>query len=141
MTVPGTGAGPRSAGPLSRKVLDYEAVLKHLVRAASQPGFTTADWAPLAEFVATGEFERVGTWLEVMDWPRYTEFLTQWASASMGFETTVRRVSELPGLVYLEIEERHTRPGGVAVVNSLSVYEFNAAAKIRHLDVYLQQPR
>ena len=45
------------------------------------------------------------------------------------------------GLVYLEIEERHTRPGGAAVVNSLSVYEFNAEGKIRHLDVYLQQPR
>ena len=90
--------------------------------------------------MATGEFERVGTWLDVMNWRQYTEFLTQWAAASMGFDTTVR-VSELPGLVYLEIEERHTWPGGVAVVNSLSVYEFNGQGKIRHLDVYLQQPR
>ena len=59
----------------------------------------------------------------------------------MGFDTVLRRISELPGLVYLELEERHTRPGGVAVVNSLSVYEFNADGKIKHLDVYLQQPR
>jgi hypothetical protein len=29
----------------------------------------------------------------------------------------------------------------VSVVNSLSVYEFNDEGKIRHLDVYLQQPR
>jgi hypothetical protein len=53
----------------------------------------------------------------------------------------VRRVSELPGLVYLEIGERHARPGGVALVNSLSVYEFSSGGKIRHLDVYLQRPR
>ena len=59
----------------------------------------------------------------------------------MGFETTVRRVSELPGLVYLEIEERHTRASNIAVVNSMSVYEFNEVGQIRHLDVYLQQPR
>jgi hypothetical protein len=57
-------------------------------------------------------------------------------------ETVIRRVSELPGLVYLEVEERHTRPDGrVDVVNSMSVYEFTDEAKIRHLDVYLQAPR
>ena len=59
----------------------------------------------------------------------------------MGFDTVLRRVSELPGLVYLELEERHTKDGGVAVINSLSVYEFNAASKVKQLDVYLQQPR
>jgi len=126
---------------LAQQVLDFEATVKRLVKAAKDPGFTAADWAPLAEFVATGEFERVGTWMEVMNWPQYTEFMTQWASSSMGFDTVLRRISELPGLVYLELEERHTRPGGVAVVNSLSVYEFNAGGKIKHLDVYLQQPR
>ncbi len=128
-------------GTLSRKVLDFEATVKRLVQAAKDPGFTTADWAPLAEFAATGEFERIGTWMEVMNWEQYTEFLTQWAKASMGFGTVLRRVSELPGLVYLELEERHTRPDGVAMVNSLSIYEFNGDGKIRHLDVYLQQPR
>ena len=50
-------------------------------------------------------------------------------------------ISELPGLVYLELEERHTRDGGVAAVNSLPVCEFNDAGLIKHLDVYLQQPR
>jgi hypothetical protein len=131
---PGTGA-------LSRAVLDFEAELRRLVKAAKAPGFTSADWAPLAEFIAVDEFKRVGTWLEVMDWHQYAAFLTQWAGASMGFDTTVRRVSEVPGLVYLEVEERHTRPDGVAVVNSMSVYAFNSAGKIRHLNVYLQQPR
>jgi len=126
---------------LAQQVLDFESTVKRLVKAAKDPGFTAAGWAPLAEFVAVREFERVGTWMEVMNWQQYTEFMTQWASSSMGFDTVLRRISELPGLVYLELEERHTRPGGVAVVNSLSVYEFNAGGKIKHLDVYLQQPR
>ena len=126
---------------LAQQVLDFEATVKRLVKAAKDPGFTAAGWAPLAEFVAVREFERVGTWMEVMNWQQYTEFMTQWARSSMGFDTVLRRISELPGLVYLELEERHTRPGGVAVVNSLSVYEFNADGKIKHLDVYLQQPR
>lgn len=126
---------------LAQQVLDFEATVKRLVKAAKNPGFTAADWAPLAEFVAVREFERVGTWMEVMNWQQYTEFMTQWAGSSMGFDTVLRRISELPGLVYLELEERHTRPGGVAVVNSLSVYEFNDEGKIKHLDVYLQQPR
>ena len=126
---------------LAQRVLDFEATVKRLVKAAKDPGFTAADWAPLAEFVATGEFERVGTWMEVMNWQQYTEFMTQWASSSKGFDTVLRRVSELPGLVYLELEERLSRPGGVAVVNSLSVYVFSAGGKITHLDVYLQQPR
>lgn len=128
-------------GPLSRRILDFEQTLRGLVQAAREPGFGAADWAPLAEFAAVAEFERVGTRMEVMNWQQYTEFLTRWAKSSMGFDTRVRRVSELPALVYLEIEERHARPGGVSVVNSLSVYEFNDEGKIRHLDVYLQQPR
>ena len=126
---------------LAQQVLDFESTVKRLVKAAKDPGFTAAGWAPLAEFVAVREFERVGTWMEVMNWQQYTEFMTQWASSSMGFDTVLRRISELPGLVYLELEDRHTRPGGVAVVNSLSVYEFSAGGKIKHLDVYLQQPR
>jgi len=130
------------AGPLSQIVLGYEAAVRAVVKSAVKSGSGTVDWSPLEEWVAVDEFERVGTWMEVSDWAQYTAFLTQWASASGGFETVIRRVSELPGLVYLEVEEHHTRPGGkLDIVNSLSVYEFNDARKIRHLDVYLQQPR
>jgi hypothetical protein len=124
-------------GPLTRKVLDYTQTMKRLVPAITAP----ADWAPLAEFVAVDEFERVGTFLEVQDWQQYTEMLTHWASATETFETTVRRISELPGLVYFEIEERHFRGGNVNVVNSMTVFEFDEDGRIRHLDVYLQQPR
>jgi hypothetical protein len=124
-------------GPLTRKVLDYEQAMKRLVPTIEAP----ADWAPLAEFVAVDTFERVGTFLEVQNWQQYTEMLTHWASATERFETTVRRISELPGLVYFEIEERHFRGGDVHVVNSMTVFGFDEDGKIRHLDVYLQQPR
>jgi hypothetical protein len=100
-----------------------------------------SDWAPLADFVAVDEFERIGTFREVQDWEQYTEMLTRWASATDSFETTVRRVAELPGVVYFEVEERHLRGGDVHVVNSMTVFAFDDGGKIQHLDVYLQQRR
>ena len=124
-------------GPLTSTVLDYTKTLKRLLPDVKHP----SDWRPLADFVAVDEFERVGTFLEVQDWRQYLEMLTQWASATTKFDTTVRRVSELPGLVYYEIEERHFRGEAMHVVNSLTVFKFDAVGKIRHLDVYLQQAR
>lgn len=125
------------AGPLTQQVLDFVQTMERLVPAAKRP----ADWAPLAEFVAVAEFERVGTFLEVQNWQQYTEMLTQWASAIDSFETAVRRISELRGLVYYELEERHFLSGNVNVVNSMTVFAFNEDNKISHLDVYLQQAR
>jgi hypothetical protein len=77
--------------------------------------------------------------LEVQDWQQYTEMLTGWAHSVDSFETTVRRVSELPERVYFEIEERHFFSDNTHVVNSLTVFQFDTDAKICHLDVYLQQ--
>jgi hypothetical protein len=125
------------SGPLTATVLDYTETMARLVPAVNG----ASDWAPLAEFVAVDEFERVGTFMEVQDWRQYTEMLTKWASATTKFETTMRRVSELPRLVYFEIEERHFRGDAAHAVNSLTVFEFNEDGKIRHLDVYLQQTR
>ncbi|HEV7760590.1 MAG TPA: hypothetical protein VGO78_16415 [Acidimicrobiales bacterium] len=131
------GPGADDPGPLTRKVLEFERVMKALVPTAQGPD----DWAPLAELVAVDEFERVGTFLEVQDWSQYMTMLTRWASATARFETTVRRIAELPGRVYYEIEERHFRGDDVTLVNSLTVFAFDDAGRIRHLDVFLQQPR
>jgi hypothetical protein len=122
---------------LSAKVMEYDRIVSRVVRVAKEPGFSQADWAPLADLVAVDEFERVGIWRETMTWQEYTDFLTRWA-ASKGFETTLRRISEVPPLVYFEVEERHLKDDNVTIVNSMSVFEFNEAGKIRHLDVYLQ---
>lgn len=110
--------------------------MKDLVARVGAP----SDWAPLEEFVAVGDFERIGVFLEVQDWQQYTEMLTQWASSIDSFDTSVRRISETSNLVYYEIQERHHRGGVVNVVNSLNVFSFDDSGKIRHLDVYLQQP-
>jgi len=126
-----------SEGPLTRRVLDFTRTMERLVPSAK----SAKDWAPLAEFVAVDAFERIGTFLEVHDWRRYTEMLTRWASTIEKFETTVRRIRELSNLVYYEVEERHFRGGAVHVVNSMTVFEFGDDHKIRHLAVYLQQRR
>jgi hypothetical protein len=130
-----TGPTVEGAGPLTRTILDYTAAMEALVPTATTPD----DWAPLAAFVAVDDFVRVGTFLEVQDWPRYTEMLTRWASTIGRFETTVHRIAELPGLVYYEIEERHFRGEEPHVVNSLTVFRFDGAGKIDRLDVFLQQ--
>jgi hypothetical protein len=122
-------------GPLTRKVMEYQDAVRQLVPTVKTP----EDWAPLGSLIATDKFERIGTFLEVQDWQQYTEMLTEWAHSVDSFETTVRRVSELPELVYFEIEERHFFGDNTHVVNSLTVFEFDTDAKIRHLDVYLQQ--
>jgi len=66
--------------------------------------------------------------------------LTQWASSVDKFETSVQRITEVANLVFFEIEERHFR-GGVHVVNSMTVFDFDGNGKIRRLNVYLQQGR
>lgn len=126
-----------STGALTDVVLAYQDLMKDLVPSIR----ASTDWAPLARFVAVDEFERVGTFLEVHDWPAYTEMLTGWASSIDRFETTVRRVTEVGHLVYFEVEERHFRGEHVTVVNSMTVFAFTDAGQIRHLDVYLQQSR
>lgn len=122
---------------LSRKVLDYSLLMKRLVDEAKQPGFSEASWAPLAELVAVDTFERVGNFLEVMTWPEYVAFLTRWAVSSE-WECSFKRITEKDRVVFLELEERSAFGEHRSVVNSLSVYAFDDAGKLRHLDIYLQ---
>ncbi|RDH78733.1 hypothetical protein DVS77_08870 [Mycolicibacterium moriokaense] len=124
-------------GPLARRVLGYQETMKRLVPSIRTP----QDWAELESFVAVDEFERIGTFMEVQNWQQYTQLLARWGTGIDRFETTVQRVSELPDLVYFAAEERHFAGERITVVNSLSMFEFNADAKIRRLSVYMQQAR
>ena len=121
----------------SRTVLEYCMTTKRLVDAAKRPGFSVDSWAPLAALVAIDEFERVGPFKEVMKWPEYVDFLTNWATSSE-WECSFKRITETDGLVFLELEERSAVGDFSNVVNSLSVYEFDSTGLIRHIDVYLQ---
>lgn len=121
----------------SRKVLEYCMIMKRVVDAAKQPGFSAQAWAPLADLVSVDDFERVGNFKEVMNWSDYLSFLTGWAQSS-DWEGSFKRITEKGNVVFLELEER-TMTGSVGnVVNSVSVYEFNSAGKIHHVDIYLQ---
>jgi hypothetical protein len=123
-------------GPLTKKVIAYQDTVKRLVPTATSP----EDWvAPLGEFIAVDGFERIGPFLDVQDFTRYTEMLNGWAQGTQGFDTTVRRISELPHRVYFEIEERHQVGDMNLVVNSMNVYEFDEGGRVTHLDVFLQQ--
>jgi hypothetical protein len=122
-------------GPLTRKVIQYQDTVRQLVPTVKTP----EDWAPLADLIAIDSFERIGTFREVQNWQQYAEMLTGWANSVDSFETTVKRVTELSELVYFEIEERHFFGSNAHVVNSMSVFEFDTDAKIRHIAVYLQQ--
>ena len=124
---------------LSRRVLDYSLIMKRLVDRAKRPGFSVEDWAPLSALVAVDDFERVGNFKEVMNWHEYVTFLTKWAMSSE-WECSFKRITERPNVVFLELEERSHVAGHSSVVNSLSVYEFDTAGKLRHLDIYLQMP-
>jgi hypothetical protein len=124
-------------GRLAATVLEYDRIISDLVKAAKEPGFSRASWAPLEELIAVGEFERVGILRETMNWEQYVDFLTKWA-ASKEFSTTLRRINQVPPLVYYEVEEHHAMGEETKVINSMSVFEFDETGKIRHLDVYLQ---
>lgn len=124
---------------LSRKVLDYSLIMKQKVDEAKQPGFTTADWAPLAAMVATDDFERVGNFAEVMRWSDYVGFLTDWARTSE-WECSFKRISESDNVVLLELEERSLKDGRWGAVSTMSVYEFDATGLLAHLDIYVQMP-
>jgi len=124
---------------LARKVMDYSLTMKKLVDAAKQPGFSIESWEPLARFVDTRRFERIGNFKEVMSWPEYVRFLTGWATTSE-WECSFRRVTDGDKIVLLELEERSSSGGASNVVNSVSVYEFDDDSRIVHLDIYLQMP-
>ncbi|MDP7705648.1 MULTISPECIES: hypothetical protein [unclassified Mycobacterium] len=121
----------------ARTVLEYCMTVDRLVHEAKSPGFGVQNWGALAELVAVDEFERVGAFKEVMDWPAYTDFLTTWATSST-WRCSFRRLTEAADLIFLELEEHSAVGDFTSVVNSLSVYRFNDTGQITRIDLYLQ---
>jgi hypothetical protein len=125
---------------LSRKVLQYSERFLQIVNKMKQPGFSEANWAQLEELVDVRNFRRVGVFLtarvEVSNWQEYKEFITQYGGMT-SWEGTLRRITEVPGLVYLELEERNTRNGVTDISNTVTIYKFNDVGKLSNLDVYV----
>lgn len=129
---------PSTVGPLSAKVLAYGECIERTVKAAKDPAFSADGWAELEAMLDTEKFIRVGNFREVMTWAQYRDMLTQWGTTT-DFWSNFRRISEVGNLVFLELEEHNTpKDGPESVVNSLSLYEFDAGGKLVHLDIYLQ---
>ena len=96
----------REIGPLTKIVNGFSAT-QELVLASGVS--SPSDWDPVAEFVATDQFKRVGAYLEELNWEDYKKFLTGWARGGTRFEMTVYHISEIGNAVFQEIEERHYR--------------------------------
>ncbi len=125
-------------GTYARKVLEYGAIIERTVRAAKEPGFTETGWDELAGLLDIEKFERVGNDKVAMGWPVYRGLLTMWAT-STDFWSEFRRISEVGKLVILELTEHNTQRGQPeSVVNSCTLYQFDDAGKLVHLDIYLQ---
>ena len=125
-------------GHYARKVLQYGDIIERTVKAAKEPGFTEAGWDELGALLDVAKFERVGNDKVAMGWDVYRGLLMQWATTT-DFWSKFRRISEVGNLVFLELEEHNTPRGGAeSVVNSCTLYEFDAAGKLVHLDIYLQ---
>lgn len=125
---------------LSSKVIQYSEAFSALVEKAKAGGLTDADWGPIEKLVDVDGFERLGVFLgpqaEVLDWRTYKGYVSKY-SANTTWEGTLRNITETPGRVILELEERNGRGGVIDVSNTVTIYEFNDAGKLRHLDVYV----
>ena len=125
---------------LSRKVLQYCENFRRLVSRIKQPGFSETEWASVEELVDVENFRRIGVFLspraERSNWQQYKKLVTEYGGRT-SWEGTLRRITEIPGLVFLELEERNSRDGVTDVSNTVTIYEFNAAGKLSKLDVYV----
>ena len=120
-----------------RKAIDYGLFQKNLMdRSKEADDYSPDEWLGLKDFV-TDDFERIGNFKEVMTIHDMVGFLQSWAP-TQHWEGSFKRVSEHGNVVFLELEERVIHNGEQQAVNSVSVYQFNEAGKIKHLDVYLQ---
>ena len=131
---------PEDYKGLARKVLQYCDNFRRIAEKIKQQRFSEADWAPMEELVDVANFQRVGVFLtnrvEVSNWQQYKKFIAQYGGVT-SWEGTLRRITEVPSLVFLELEERNTRQGVTDVSNTVTIYEFNPAGKLRKLDVYV----
>lgn len=118
----------------ARTALEYGMFQKVIMdRSKEAPDYSPDEWLGLKQF-CTDDFQRIGTFKEEMTFDDMVRFLQAW-SPTAHWEGSFKRVTEFDNVVWLELEERVDKH---EPVNSVSVYEFDDAGKIRHLDVYLQ---
>jgi hypothetical protein len=127
---------------LSRTVLQYSEAFARIVEQVKTAAPSDALWAPIEQLVDVAGFERTGVFLtaqaEVLGWDKYKSYIAQYAGGT-SWEGTLRHITETAGRVILELEERNTRDGATDVSNTVTIYEFNAEGRLRHLEVYVMK--
>jgi len=125
-------------GYYAQKVLHYTDSIKRFVERAKEPDSDASIWDELSQIIDVDRFERVGNDKAAMGWDVYRELLLKWGSTT-DFWAEFHRISEVGRRVFLELtEHNHPRGGVESVVNSCTVYQFDEAGKLVHLDIYLQ---
>jgi hypothetical protein len=124
---------------LTRKVIEYsEQFTAIMSKKGAKP--TEADWAQFEKLVDVANFERHGVFTgaqaEKFGWETYKSYLVNFAGDAR-WEGTIRHVTEEPGRVILELEERNYIHEVCHVSNTVTIYEFGPDDRIRHLDVYV----
>jgi hypothetical protein len=114
----------------------YEGICKRSKHAK----ITAADFDPIAELVATGDFHRIGVFKDEAAWPLCLEKYVQFAGTSL-WSGRLRHINAVGNIVFQELEETITRPHGENVIYTMSVFEFNDDDKVRALRVYMQQAK
>jgi hypothetical protein len=135
-TAKAISANKPEVGPLGAKVLEWVAEMKHLTERGKQPDFSDADWAPFERLAAVDEFERIGCFGESQTFQQMKDYLTPWARHGV-HRSTFRRMTERADAVLLELDEFNDSGDGGSVIRSVSIYGFNLAGKINHIDIYV----
>ena len=120
---------------LAGRALRYVEIVTAIAGRAMLPEHTAAAWNELTPLVATDEFLLVGRSKQKLDWPAAISGMDRWARATV-FSSTVRRLEEVDRLVFMELDERTTVEGQTTSHQTMTVYEFDAAGKLRRLDAF-----
>lgn len=138
--MPNEMPNPENYMGLSRLVLQYADSCSRIFVKLKQGKLSETDWDSLEKLVDVKNFQRVGIFLtdkvEVITWQQYKETIKQFGKM-FSWEGTFRRITEVPGLVILELEERNIIENVMDVSNTVTIYEFDQADKIIKLDVYV----
>jgi hypothetical protein len=132
--------GSKNFTGLSRKVIEYSERFASIVAHIKDPDFPDTLWHSLEELVDVDHFVRQGVFLtatpETINWATYKNYIMQYAGATE-WEATLRHITEQDNRVILELEERNTRDGFTHIANTVTVYGFNDAGRVRTLEVYV----
>lgn len=125
---------------LTQKVIVYGEAFEGVIARAKQGPLTPADWAPLDALVDPARWERVGVFLgpevQTIGWDQYKAIITQYGAMTT-WDGTLRRITEAENAVIQELVETNTSQGRTSLANTVTVFEFDGAGRIVHLDVYV----